>query len=509
MVWGCEDALEEAPEDRIVLDQLYSTNNDLTQAIYGVYNRLQEDNTYRQGRINYLLGMRTDEVRLSDDRIGDANVLDLATFQMNEDNRFIRFAWRLYYNAINRANIIIDRAPSADAASQEVIGRSIAEARLIRAFCYFNVVRLWGDAPLQVTFTESLDDSKLPRSSSADIYAQIIEDLEFAAGERDASIVLPELSGTVDQGRATLSTAHTMLADVHLTLGNYAQAESYSKMVIDGGLHDLWTNYSDVFSIASQYDGQPGAANGESVWQLAFDPDRTIGSRFATQTFPRNFILPYAAQTSRVGEGFYSVDQSSIDIFDPADLRVTYIFPDSLEVGLGTDTPAPALDTITTFSGQTVAFNREEPYFIQKFRANDPTNRFQWGSNPWPLYRYAEVLLIYAEAIVEQRTPSQADLDESVNRLRTRAGLPLISTGDGQNTIRDMIRYERYAELYFEGKRFFDLVRWDELVSTINSRDFGYPTGTVTIDDRYELLPIPLEETLVNPNITSNNPPWN
>ena len=505
---GCNNLLDEEPEDRIILEQLYNTDEDLTNAAYGIYNPFLEDNNYRRGRIMYLLGMRTDEVKLSDDRIGEASVLDLATFNMNTDNRFIRDAWRLYYNVINRANIMIERAPDAESASQGVKSRVIAEAYLVRAFCYFNLVRLWGDVPLQLSFTASIEGARLPRTSAETVYAQIIEDLRHAAGEIDTDVILPTVSGNTDQGRVTLSSAHTLLADVYLTLGNFAQAEEYARRVMDSGLHGLWPNYGDVFSIASQYDELPGAPNAESIFQLSFDPDRGIGSRFATQTFPRDQILPFAAQASRVGEGFFDVDESSFNAFDPADLRRNYIFPDSLVTGSGSDSPLPARDTLVTFSGQTVVFNEEEPYFILKYRADDPTNRFQWGSNPWPLYRYAEILLIYAEAIVEQRTPSQAELDESVNRLRARAGLSAIITASGQEGIRQAIRDERYAELYFEGKRFFDLVRWGELVNTINNRDFGYPIGN-TIDERYELLPIPLEEISTNPDIGENNPPWN
>ena len=457
----------------------------------------------------YLLEMRADAVMLGATRIGSGDIVEVATYTYNTANRWIQLAWEWNYTGINRANLLIDRAPLATDASDVTINRVLAEARLLRAYYYFNLVRLWGDVPLFVAPTSSFDDAFKARTPVAEVYEQIIEDLEYAAGERDTDIRLPEIAEQAsDFGRVTLSTAHTMLADVYLTLSDFPKAEEYAKKVMDGGLHDLWENYEDVFNIGNQYESLNGATNAESIFDVAFDPDLDPGSRFVTQSYPRDVILPYAAQTSRRGEGFFEVPASAYNRFDPADLRREVIFPQQYLPGTGTTSgPEPQMnDTIKGGPYDGRLLNREEPFFIMKYSAIDPKNRFGWGANPWPLYRYAEVLLIYAEAINEQRTISQGELDQSINRLRERAGLapfpPL-----NQTDMQEAIRNERYAELYFEGKRFFDLVRWGELVEVVNNRNFEYPVGT-NINDQFRFLPIPQRDTDANPNL-EQNPPWN
>jgi starch-binding outer membrane protein, SusD/RagB family len=143
-----------------------------------------------------------------------------------------------------------------------------------------------------------------------------------------------------------------------------------------------------------------------------------------------------------------------------------------------------------------------------KYSYNDPSLRWWTGSAAWPVYRYADVLLMYLEASNEQGAASQALLDETINKTRARGGLTPLSAGLGQSGIREAIKNERLIEFMFEAKRFYDLVRWGDLVNAVNSRNFGY-TGARVIDDQFKLLPIPQREMDANPNMGGNNPPWN
>ncbi|NJO03802.1 MAG: RagB/SusD family nutrient uptake outer membrane protein [Bacteroidia bacterium] len=267
-------------------------------------------------------------------------------------------------------------------------------------------------------------------------------------------------------------------------------------------------NYGDAFSIANQYRAN-SAPNAESVFEVKFYQEIDPGSRFATYAWPRGLVLPYAAQRSRVGEGFFEVHESSYNLMDDNDTRKNYMFPKTYTLGTGADAIAvPDEDTIKGGAYSGLAFNQEPPYFCLKYPTNtDPLLRFGWGQNPWPVYRYSDVLLMYAEAMNEQGMATQDVLDQTINQTRARGGMPPL-VGLGQGEIREALKQERYIEFFFEGKRFFDLVRWGELVQTVNNRDFGY-TNNFPITEEYELLPLPQRELDANPNLGVNNSPWN
>jgi hypothetical protein len=176
------------------------------------------------------------------------------------------------------------------------------------------------------------------------------------------------------------------------------------------------------------------------------------------------------------------------------------MFPKTYALGSGAESIInPAADTIAGGAYEGQLFNQEPPYFCIKYPTDNDRQRFRWASNPWPVYRYADVLLMYAEAVNEQGVAGQDVLDQTVNLLRARANLvPL--TGGGQDEIREVIKEERFVEFFYEGKRFHDLVRWGELAQEVNQRNFDYEVTTVITEaDRF--LPVPQRAIDTNPNI--------
>ena len=347
---------------------------------------------------------------------------------------------------------------------------------------------------LPPTYGEALD---LKPGTVEQIYEQIIEDARYATGEVDPAIVLPAQDD--NQGRVAITAAQTLLADVYLTLENYSESAKYAQQVINSGQHALWDDYADAFSIDLQYESNaaPGA---ESIFEVKFAPDVDPGSRFADYAWPRGLIQPYSASSGRTGSGFFEVHERVYDALDTTDARVAYMFPKTYVLGSGNESIInPAADTIAGGAYEGQLFNQEPPYFCIKYPVDNPRQRFRWAKNPWPVYRYADVLLMYAEAVNEQGVASQDVLDQTVNLLRERASLAPL-TGGGQDEIREAIKQERFVEFFYEGKRFHDLVRWGELAQEVNQRNFDYEVTTaITAADRF--LPIPQRAVDTNPNI--------
>ncbi len=503
-LYACEDFVTEQPIDTLTVDQFYNNNAQLTQAIAAGYTYLG-DNLYRRGFYQMFLENRTDAMMLGLQNRADVD-LDIATFNYNSSNSRIVDLWTSCYRAIKNMNVLIEKAPLAENASESVKNSILAEAHFLRAFYYFQLVRLWGEVPLITVQAQKFGEAQnAPRAPVNAIYEQIIQDAKIAAGETKAGVVLP--ATTANDGRVGVSAARTLLADVYLTLKNYSEAARYAKLVIDSKNHALWENYADAFDVTKQYL-KNSAPNAENIFDAKFNPDIDPGSRFANFAWPSGMIIPYGGNPNQRGQGFFEVAQSSFDKLENGDSRKAFMFPETFVLGAGNESIRnPAATKIVGGAYNEKELNKQSPYFVLKYSMVDPRNRFGWGNNPWPIYRYADVLLMYVEALNEIGSATQEVLDQTINLTRARGGLTPLS-GLTQATLRNAIKQERYTEFFFEGKRFFDLVRWGDLVSAVNNRDFGYGI-IITIDERYHLLPLPQIEIDANPSITSNNAPWN
>ncbi len=504
IISSCEDFVTEQPIDTLTVEQFYDNDAQLTQAIGAGYTYLG-DNLYRRGFYQMFLENRTDAMMLGLQTRAGAD-LDIATFNYNPSNSRIVDLWTSCYRAIKNMNVLIAKAPLAKNASESVKNSTLAEAHFLRAFYYFQLVRLWGEVPLVTVQAQTFGEAQnAPRAPVNTIYEQIIQDAKIAAGETTAGIVLR--ATTANDGRVGVSAAHTLLADVYLTLKNYSEAARYAKLVIDSGNHALWENYADAFDISKQYL-KNSAPNAENIFDAKFNPDVDPGSRFANFAWPSGMIIPYGSNPNQRGQGFFEVTQSSFDKLENGDNRKIFMFPGTFVLGAGNESIRdPAATKIVGGAYNGKELNKQSPYFVFKYSMVDPRNRFGWANNPWPIYRYADVLLMYVEALNEIGGATQEVLDQTINLTRARGGLaPLIGVSGA--ALRDAIKQERYTEFFFEGKRFFDLVRWGDLVNAVNSRDFGYGT-VITIDERYHLMPLPQIEIDANPSITTNNAPWN
>jgi len=396
------------------------------------------------------------------------------TFGLVSDNPRLQSQWLYTYQAIARCNIILSRA-DAIKLTAATRNRLYAEVRFIRALAYFNAVRIWGAVPLVTSEIVTIADAYVyGRQPTAAVYAQIEQDLTFAAAN------LPATQTAANLGRATKGAAQGLLGKVLLTEKKYPEAAAQLKLVIDANTYALQPSYANIFLTSNEM-------NSEILFAVRYSKGGFgVGSGFT------NFFLPSpltAAQNSSVnggvgtGQQFNTVDADLVAAFTasgPTDVRAAASYG-----------------------------NTAVPYFTKKY-LDTPTTAYD-AENDWIVLRYADVLLMYAEAINEQGAPTPLALDALNRVIRRSRGLPATTAAatvdlpatTAQADLRTRLEQERRLELNFEGHRWFDLVRTDRAMPVMNA--YFTKAGTATRIDAHNLLfPLPLQETQTNPILTQN-----
>ena len=353
--------------------------------------------------------------------------------------------------------------------------RFFAEVRFIRALTYFNMVRIWGDVPLVTSEIVNIADAyTYGRKPAADVYKQIEDDLTFAIAN------LPTTQTTANLGRATKGAAQGILGKVLLTERKYSDAAVQLKAVIDAGNYALQANYANIFLTSNEM-------NSEILFAVRYSKGGFgVGSGFT------NFFLPSplsAAFNTSVNGGVGTGQQ-----FNTVDADLVAAFTASGT----TDVRAAASYGNTT-----------TPYFTKKY-IDTPTTAYD-AENDWIVLRYADVLLMYAEAINEQGAPSADALSATNQVIRRSRNLPVataaptvdLPTGTTQAALRTRLETERRLELNFEGHRWFDLVRTNRAIDVMNAY-FTKAAVTTRIDAHNLLFPLPLQEIQTNPILTQN-----
>ncbi|MCL6267734.1 RagB/SusD family nutrient uptake outer membrane protein [Flagellimonas myxillae] len=398
--------------------------------------------------------------------------------------------WRSAYAGIGRANQILLRVPEMESISQQSKDVIVAEAKFLRAYYYFWLVTGFENVPLVITY-ETDPDSLFPNQASpAEVWAQIETDLS----EAEANLLTEHAAEW--RGRATVGAARALLGKAYLFQEKWSEAESKFAQVVAMD-YALLENYEDNFN----GNGENGS---ESVFEIQFTGDRSNGND-ERQVF--NFeVSPYAFGG---WELFYPsewlVEEMRTDVNaegDPSDRVYASIFFDD------PGSQMYSRDTDTEIAYSDVAGELNHPKYFKKYSFNADTN-FYNGTNI-ALIRYADVLLMYAEALNENNKTAEAIVE--VNKVRERGGaVPL--AGLSQSELRTQIRHhERPVELSMEfGIRWFDLYRWQRGSTATESikttlEDHNKPFAE-NFQDKHILYPIPLQEININENL-EQNPGW-
>ena len=465
--------LSENPSSVIVTSQFYKTASDATSAVAAVYSTLNSDpagDFPLYGRqLNLLVGNGSDEQIYSPSNTNpDVRALGTATY-ISANSR-VQKVWQQLYYGINRANIAIDNIPGIQI-DTNLRSRLVRESKFIRALLYFNLVRLYGDVPLILHNPASIDVNQLlvARTPSDQVYAQIIADLKDATN-------LPKTYTGADIGRATGGAAHSLLAKVYVTQKDWSDALTELKTVINGGYgYALFPNYLDAFQKATK--------NGvEHIFSVQFETN--LGALNSEQYLSQSF----SSFNPSIWPSDIPADSSLYKLFSPTDTRRAVTFYSSV---------------YNAATGQTVYYtNPAAPYFNKfvDYSLSPLTTQAQSGIN-YPVIRYADILLLYAEVQNELNNAPTADAYTAINQVRSRANVPNLTAGLSQADFRDSIFLERRKEFIQEGNRWFDLVRQGgtTLVDALHKL-----SAKSAASSKNTLFPIPLVEIQLDPKLTQN-----
>jgi starch-binding outer membrane protein, SusD/RagB family len=499
---SCKKFLDTKPKDFLSPVTYYETGDQLNNALTSVYQTLADLNTYGNSMQGYM-GLDADEGFFR--RTGGVQVNNVVP-----SDPMIKNLWGTFYKGIERANLLlenIDKPIMTDSARNVIKG----EALFLRSYFYFVLVSHFGDVPLKLTPTSSPNDPPLARTPAKDVYAQILKDMTTAE-----QLVLP-----IDKigygGRVSKSAVEGILARVCLYMaGNpindvskFNDAKLWAQKVMNSGLHDLNPSYQQVFINYAQdkYDIK------ESIWEVEFWGNSAApysqGGRVGT-----NFGVLYSGPTTNSGVSFgwvYSTDWL-YNSYATADTRRDWnIAPYTLSNGVEVPRPLPV--KLNRYAGKW--YRKYELSTSDKTNSNTPEN--------FPLLRYSDVLLMFAEAENEINGPTSAAYDALNQVVRRAFGKPVHTSqpsidlqGMTKDLMRSYIQVERSKELCFEGMRKMDLVRWGIYMPRmqVGVAEFAMdmPTSALVeyfknVKDRDVLWPIPSTELPLNPAMTQN-PGW-
>ncbi len=478
LMTACQKYLVKAPLDSVNTANFFKTPQDAGSAINSAYQPLQWAKLYN-------LRMWTTDIMAGNSVVGAGGGTDgietvqEANFVTDPANAGVLDLYRGPSPGILRCNLVLANVPGMKM-DTALKARILGEAHFLRGLYYFILVRFFGGVPLitkPVTAASNLYPSRAPADS---VYQLIIQDLT------DAMNLLPARAtySGADVGRASKGAATGLLAKVYLTLGgssaNYQKVTDLCKQVTAMG-YGLNVNYADNFdparknSIESLFEVQYSGAT-----TYGFFDDLNQASWASTFMGPRNTTFVAGAY------GWNQPTQEFADSYEPGDKRkdLTVLYQGC----------PPFYGNIYKSSYSSTGYN------VRKFLVPAAVSPdYNTSPEDFPVLRYADVLLMDAEALNELGQTNEALAP--LNLVRERAGLPDVQTGLSQASFRDTVLHERRMELAFEGQRWFDLIR---INNGRYATDFFHSIGKTNFTAKYLLLPIPQEEMDANPNLKQN-----
>jgi len=500
---GCQKKLEISNPNTPTTENFWQTPTDALYGVNTMYSTYHRPGLCRnQFFINII---RSDEGYSTSPNATLINNFD--RFIVTDYNLWeMRSFWQDCYIGINRANQVLDNVPNITM-DETLKSQYIAEAKFMRAFFYYYLAEYWGNVPLQLH--TSIPEDVPPTATRDQVWAQIEQDLA------DATSALPKSYDNANIGRATRGAAYALLGKAYMQQHKYQEAADAFNWLVEGegkSLYGLTSNYRSNFvepsenNIESVFEFQYAANPTDNHDDDTYDPDNL---NYGTSIPPFFAPAPIGftdGQARRWIVWEFLKEKTINDERDPR-LAASFLY-DSTDVRgpeytIAYGRPWTQLDLS---SDPSVLHNNTREVCFRKF-LNDSTMNgevFHSGNN-YRYIRYADVLLLYAEALNESGQTAQAY--QYVDRVRARAGLPALSAampGLGKEAFLAQLKHERITELSGEGHRWEDLERWGDLGPQLASRDEGFSNFTVGKD---ELLPIPQQDADVNPNL-EQNPGW-
>lgn len=548
---SCEDFLTEKVRGQQNLDTYFTTADECEAYITGCYQDITCGGWWNINTVWLLSEMCSDDAWMGNTTQSQSDYISLAHYQGNgASNGPISNFWQYRYKGILRCNVAIDRISNTELEDKELQARLVAEARFLRGYFYFELARNFGGVPLITEFKMPEEIQGITRASLENTYKFIEEDL-IAAAE-----VLPKRSeyADADMGRATSGAALGLLGKVYLYQEKWTEARDVlQKLIPESGYtgedaqtteYDLLPNFGDVWD--KDFDNSV-----ESLFEVQYEYHATlaVGGSLSTVTGARSCGAALGdgwawCQPTANLEAAYSEDDERrewtiiktgcTEIKGETEENFTKILNDNKEISVYDDCVEkynlPANSLVIDPSGH------KSGRIIRKYYLplNDRPEVYNTDKSPLNhrILRYADVLLMYAEACNELSDDTHAQA--ALNRVRNRAGLsPVSVTG---NELRHAIRNERRLELAFEQNRLYDIRRWKDdngkpVIANLmgeNGSFVKWNTDPATRDamewdsqgeasdkgksfreDRDLLFPIPLYEVTMSNGSIEQNPNWN
>lgn len=544
LLWmtACQDTLTEHPDSYYEKEDFFTSEAKAEMGVIGIYNVLPtlygdsemafgaSDDTY------YASGTNTDNARR-----------DIAHYMLSTTNKYVEAVWQATYQGIERANYMIEGIQKMQGfAENEKLQSLVAEAKFLRAFLSFNLVKYWGDVPYKTTSTGSYEEAYQPRTSREVIYDQIVDDLD------DAKENMSWANETSSPERATQGAARALLMRVLLQRAGYSLQmdgtmtrpeeelrQTYFAKVIDeweafqeNGYHDFYEGgYEALFKSFSAGE----LHSKESIFEVAF---YTVDGRTGARGYWGTYNGPLVAAPG--------IEATEKDKFMGRANALFRVIPEWRDFFEESDVRRDVMICTYQYDWDKTLYNH-----VKKDNIRNKKNWYpgKWRREWMPLgykdpnitdvnycsLRYADVVLMAAEAYNETGETAQAW--KLLNRVRQRAGateitsanyaslmkspkvydLPFIEDGDEAGRFRTALYWERGFELAFELQRRFDLLRWGVLGDALQlmasktvvnqSAEKSFLAGYNFVSGKHELFPIPLDEIQVNYCLENKNNP--
>ena len=510
---SCSENSLDIPQKGVVeLERFYTnaTDVDATSAIAAIYKNFY---TGVRGATSFIIPMhaRSDDGMAGSSFTDSDGLQQYNNYNMVTTNGNVRTLYQSLYRVIYWCNLIIEKMPE----DTDIKRRVHAEAKAIRSFCHMDLIRLWGN-PVKVDHVLKPDESTLPNTTASETW-QLVE-----SGLNEAINGLPSKSSPGGQaeigGRLTKEAALAILGKAQLWQGKNVEAVATLNRIISSNLYDLieidklWRPAGD-FSVeylwehnaadnASNYADQ--ADSRHVYWGWRSDNVHSGSAGLFLESWGFGAVSADFANFLLVHDGGKSVRFKSL-IAD---------YEDILAMGSQGVWSPPVTNNQGYFRMRAVGRLEDA---ITLVTATNASVRSKMNS-PW--IRYAEVLLLYAEAQLAANNDSDGSGLAALNKVRTRAGLNSLASYSLQN-----LKDEKRAEMFFEGERYFDLLRWGDAATVLKDKGkiwysfYGYKEGTTEWDiremtgpgngwtEKYRYLPYPTDEINANPNL-EQNPGW-
>jgi hypothetical protein len=451
---GCKkDFLDKQPSNQVTADVAFVDAAGAEKLLRGMYDGMYND-------YNIWDFMTNGDVTADNAYAGGDNPanIQIDLFTANSTNGNVGRDWGALYSDIKNANEVLENVPLIQDAKLDAGNRRnqiLAEASGIRAYQYFNLVRLFGAAPLILKTPANLSEMQPAKASVDALYAQIIKDLEFALANASTT--------AANKGIFTKGVANALLAKVYATKPNpdWAKVNQYCDAVIGGG-YSLYPNFSGLFDAANEN-------NSEAIWEMQFDG--------------------YSGQHGNwmpgviTGTGWKRFNTPTNDLVKAFDDEGDVIRKNA----------SISFKNVSTDGWSDNFWPKANYPFINKYRADDKSDSY--------IIRLADILLLKAEAQNETSAAGWAQSKVIVDQIRRRVNLAGTPAED-QAAMRLAIEKERRLELAFEGHRWFDLVRTNRAIAVMNAQKDGSGNSlNYNVTAAKILFPIPQAELDRNPNV--------